>query len=70
MVPAPSEILEVTRKVAAAFDAAGIPYFLGGSVASALSGEARSTRDVDFVAHLRIPSRSCERASPPLLVNC
>jgi hypothetical protein len=50
MVPAPSEILEVTRKVAAAFDAAGIPYFLGGSVASALYGEARSTRDIDFVA--------------------
>jgi hypothetical protein len=50
MVPAPSEIFGVTRKVAAAFDAAGIRYFLGGSVASALYGEARSTRDVDFVA--------------------
>lgn len=50
MVPAPSEVFEVTRKVAAAFDVAGIRYFLGGSVASALYGEARSTRDVDLVA--------------------
>jgi hypothetical protein len=50
MIPAPSEVFEVTRKVAAAFDVAGIRYFLGGSVASALYGEARSTRDVDLVA--------------------
>jgi hypothetical protein len=50
MVPAPSEVFDVTRKVAAAFEVAGIRYFLGGSVASALYGEARSTRDVDLVA--------------------
>jgi hypothetical protein len=50
MIPASSEILQVTRMVAAAFDAAGVRYFLGGSVASALYGEARSTRDVDLVA--------------------
>jgi hypothetical protein len=50
MVPAPSEIFQVTRAVAAAFGVAGIRYFLGGSVASALYGEARSTRDIDFVA--------------------
>jgi hypothetical protein len=50
MIPAPSEIFQVTRKVAAAFEAAGMHYFLGGSVASALYGEARSTRDIDFVA--------------------
>lgn len=50
MDPAPSEIFLVTRKVAAAFDVAGVQYFLGGSVASALYGEARSTRDIDFVA--------------------
>ena len=46
----PSEIYEVTRQVAAAFEKAGIRYFLGGSVASALYGEARSTRDIDLVA--------------------
>lgn len=55
MVPTPSEVFAVTRRVVAAFDAAGIRYFLGGSVASALYGEARSTRDVDFVAAM-LPS--------------
>jgi hypothetical protein len=50
MISASSEIFQVTRMVAAAFDAAGVRYFLGGSVASALYGEARSTRDVDLVA--------------------
>ena len=50
MIPAPSEVFQVTRRVAAAFDVAGVRYFLGGSVASALYGEARSTRDIDFVA--------------------
>ena len=55
MVPAPSEIFQVTRKVAGAFEATGIRYFLGGSVASALYGEARSTRDIDFVAAMLPP---------------
>lgn len=55
MVPAPSEIFQVTRKAAAAFDVAGVRYFLGGSVASALYGEARSTRDIDFVAAMLPP---------------
>ena len=50
MVPAPSEVFEVTRKVTAAFETVGVRYFLGGSVASALYGEARSTRDVDLIA--------------------
>jgi len=50
MIPEPSEIFQVTRLLVAAFDAAGVRYFLGGSVASALYGEARSTRDIDLVA--------------------
>jgi hypothetical protein len=50
MTPEPSEMFQVTRLVVAAFDAAGVRYFLGGSVASALYGEARSTRDIDLVA--------------------
>lgn len=50
MIPEPSEIFQVTRLVAAAFDAAGVRYFLGGSMASAVYGEARSTRDIDLVA--------------------
>jgi hypothetical protein len=55
MAPPPSEIFQVTRTVAAAFDVAGIGYFPGGSVASALYGEARSTRDIDFVAAMFPP---------------
>jgi hypothetical protein len=50
MIPEPSEIFQVTRLLVAAFDAASVRYFLGGSVASAVYGEARSTRDIDFVA--------------------
>jgi hypothetical protein len=55
MIPAPSEILWVTRTMAAVFDGMGVRYFLGGSVASALYGEARSTRDIDFVAAMVLP---------------
>jgi hypothetical protein len=50
MIPPASEIFQITRRVVAAFEVAGVRYFLGGSVASALYGEPRSTRDVDFVA--------------------
>lgn len=50
MSPEPSEVFQVTRRVVAALEAAGVRYFLGGSVASALYGEARSTRDIDLVA--------------------
>jgi hypothetical protein len=40
----------VALLVAAAFDAVGCEYFLGGSVASSLQGEPRATNDIDFVA--------------------
>jgi hypothetical protein len=40
----------VTRMVTGALDAAGVRYLVGGSVASALYGEPRSTRDIDLVA--------------------
>ena len=49
MTPPPSEIFQVARRVVTAFDAVGVRYFLGGSLASALYGEARATRDIDFV---------------------
>ena len=52
MVPEASEIFQVMRQVAQAFDLVGVRYFLGGSVASALYGEPRSTRDIDLVAAL------------------
>ena len=34
---------------------AQVPYFLGGSLASSLQGEPRSTNDIDFVVDLRAP---------------
>jgi hypothetical protein len=32
---------------------AQVPYFLGGSLATSLQGEPRSTNDIDFVVDLR-----------------
>lgn len=44
--------LEVALLVAGTFDRLGIDYLVGGSLASSLHGEPRSTQDVDFVASL------------------
>jgi hypothetical protein len=46
----PTENLDDVLAVAAAFDALGIAYALGGSWASAYYGEPRSTQDADFTA--------------------
>ncbi|MBI2071826.1 MAG: hypothetical protein HYW06_00230 [Gemmatimonadetes bacterium] len=43
----------VALAVASVFERLGIPYFAGGSLASSLHGEPRSTVDVDLVADLR-----------------
>jgi len=51
MLPEP---LEVTLLVTDAFESLAIPYFVGGSLATALHGIARSTLDVDLVADLRL----------------
>jgi len=51
----PSEIRDVVDlalEVAAAFDRSGVPYFLGGSLASSLQGEPRATNDIDFVIEM------------------
>jgi hypothetical protein len=42
----------VALLVARAFDRLGVAYFLGGSLASSLQGEPRSTNDIDFVVDL------------------
>jgi len=47
-----SDAFLVVRKVAQALDALGVPYLLGGSMASGIQGLPRSTRDVDFAADL------------------
>lgn len=44
--------LSVALEVAAAIELAGGSYFVGGSVASSLQGEPRSTNDVDIVLSL------------------
>ncbi len=55
-------IVDVALKVGAAFDEIGVGYFVGGSVASSLQGEARSTQDLDVVADLP-PKRVADWAS-------
>ena len=49
--------LEVALCVAELFDRLEIRYLVGGSLASSLHGEPRSTQDVDFVAELE-PAKS------------
>ena len=47
-----TETLAVTQQVAAIFEELGIPYVIGGSVASSLHGIPRATQDVDIVVRL------------------
>jgi hypothetical protein len=49
-----SEPIQVTLKVVAVFDRLEIPYFIGGSLASALYGVARATMDADLVADIHL----------------
>lgn len=43
----------VAAKVTAVLEELGVPYFIGGSVASTLYGMVRTTQDVDIVAKLQ-----------------
>ena len=47
------DVLGVAFQCAEAMERAQVPYFLGGSLASSLQGEPRSTNDIDFVLELR-----------------
>lgn len=47
------DVLSVAFQCAEAMERAHVPYFLGGSLASSLQGEPRSTNDIDFVVDLR-----------------
>lgn len=49
MIPEP---LKITLAVARALERMGIPYFVGGSLASSAHGVARATLDADIVARL------------------
>jgi hypothetical protein len=48
-----SEPIAVTLSVIEALDTLGVPYLIGGSLASAVHGVARATADTDLVADLR-----------------
>lgn len=48
-----AEPLVITLMVINAFETLGVPYMIGGSLASAFHGTARSTLDTDLVADLR-----------------
>jgi hypothetical protein len=47
------EVIEVTLRVTGVFEDLGIPYLVGGSLASSLHGKPRATQDVDLVADLQ-----------------
>lgn len=47
------EIVAITLRVAEAIEQLGVPYAVGGSLASSLHGIPRATQDVDIVADLR-----------------
>jgi len=49
-----AEPIAVTTIVTDALDALGVPYAIGGSLASALHGIMRATMDADIVADLRL----------------
>ncbi len=46
------EVVEVAVLVARAFEKLGVDYALGGSVATSVQGEPRSTNDIDFAVRL------------------
>jgi hypothetical protein len=50
MLPEP---IAVTLQVADALEELGVPYFIGGSLASAIHGISRATMDVDIIADLQ-----------------
>jgi hypothetical protein len=52
-VVSPQEALRVVLEVVRHLDEIGIPYVVGGSLASSLHGIPRSTQDADLVADLR-----------------
>ena len=48
------DLLHAPKPVIHAFEQLGIPYYLGGSVASSVYGLARATLDVDLVADIAV----------------
>jgi len=49
-----NEPIEVTLKVTGILEKLGVPYLIGGSLASTLYGMVRTTQDSDIVAKMRL----------------
>jgi hypothetical protein len=49
-----NSIIEALIPLVEAFDQLGIPYYIGGSVASSVHGMPRRTQDVDVIVEIRI----------------
>jgi hypothetical protein len=49
-----NEPVEVTLKITGVFERLGVPYLIGGSLASTLHGMVRTTQDSDIVAEMRL----------------
>ncbi len=48
-----ADVVDVAWRVARCLEEVGVPYYIGGSVASSLQATARSTNDIDFVVDLK-----------------
>src|SRR5437867_11531968 len=61
-----TELLEAVGRVVKAFDALGVEYLVGGSIASSVFGEPRQTVHADLLARLfgRHAQPLVERLSP------
>ena len=51
--------LAITLRGVAILDNLGIPYVLGGSLASSLMGESRATADVDMAIRIAEADQRC-----------
>lgn len=62
------ELAAAIAALARAFDALGVTWAIGGSIASVFHGEPRATNDIDVVALLDASGATSSRccASPPL----
>src|SRR5215207_3171913 len=49
-----NEPIEVTLKVTNVFEKIGVPYLIGGSLASTLYGMVRTTQDSDIIAEMQL----------------
>jgi len=49
-----NEPIEVTLKVTGVLEKLGIPYLIGGSLASTLYGMVRTTQDSDIITEMHV----------------